>query len=81
MRWSTIRAFFWRFAGWSEADWDELYSVFGTGGGLTEEGVAKAARQMNRRRATLWRLPVVMETHLADGAERMTKTPSQTARP
>jgi hypothetical protein len=69
------------FSGWSEADWDELYSVFGTGGGLTEEGVTKAARQMNRRRDTLWRLQIVMETHLAEVAERLVKTLFEMTRP
>ncbi len=69
------------FSGWSEADWDELYSVFGTGGGLTEEEVAKAARQMNRRRETLWRLQIVMETHLAEVAERLIKTLFEMTRP
>ena len=37
------------FDGWNQVDWDELYSVFGTGGRLTEEGVTEAAQQMNRR--------------------------------
>ena len=69
------------FSGWSEADFDALFSVFGTGGGLTEEGVATAARQMNRRRETLWRLQIVMETHLAEVAERLVKTLFEMTRP
>jgi transcriptional regulator with XRE-family HTH domain len=69
------------FSGWNEADFDELFSVFGTGGGLTEEGVATAARQMNRRRETLWRLQIVMETHLAEVAERLVKTLFEMTRP
>ncbi len=69
------------FSGWNEADFDELFSVFGTGGGLTEEGVTKAAMQMNRRRETLWRLQIVMETHLAEVAERLVKTLFEMTRP
>jgi transcriptional regulator with XRE-family HTH domain len=69
------------FFGWNEADFDELFSVFGTGGGLTEEGVTKAAIQMNRRRETLWRLQIVMETHLAEVAEGLVKTLFEMTRP
>ena len=38
------------FAGWSEADFDELHSRVGTGGALTVEGAVTAVRQMNRKR-------------------------------
>jgi transcriptional regulator with XRE-family HTH domain len=69
------------FAGWSEADWDELYSQFGTGGALTEEGVALAAAEMNRRRETVRRLQVVLETHLAEVAERLVETLFELTRP
>jgi transcriptional regulator with XRE-family HTH domain len=47
---------------WSDADFDELYSRFGTGGQLTEAGVLAAAEAMNGRRE-LWRqISVVLET-------------------
>jgi transcriptional regulator with XRE-family HTH domain len=42
------------FAHWSEADFDELYSRFGTGGQLTEQGILAAAEATNARR-DLWR--------------------------
>lgn len=69
------------FAGWNQADWEELYSVFGTGGRLTEEGVAETAEQMNRRRETVRRLQIIMETHLADVAERLVETLFEMTRP
>jgi transcriptional regulator with XRE-family HTH domain len=47
---------------WSEADFDELYSRFGTGGQLTEAGVLAAAEAMNARR-DLWRqISVILES-------------------
>ena len=50
------------FARWSDADFDELYSRFGTGGQLTEAGVLAAAEAMNGRRE-LWRqISVILET-------------------
>lgn len=53
------------FADWSEADFDELASRFGTGGHLTEEGALEAARAMNRKRQVLHQVAVIMETHEA----------------
>lgn len=51
-----------KFAKWSEADFDELYSRFGTGGQLTEEGVLAAAEATNARR-DLWRqVSVILES-------------------
>ena len=50
------------FARWSEADFDELYSRFGTGGQLTEAGVLTAAEAMNAKRE-LWRqISLILET-------------------
>jgi transcriptional regulator with XRE-family HTH domain len=47
---------------WSDADFDELYSRFGTGGQLTEAGVLAAAEAMNARRE-LWRqISIILET-------------------
>lgn len=62
------------FSGWSREDWDELCSTFGTGGRLNEEGIRSEAERINRRRETIDRLRLVMETHLADVAERMVDT-------
>src|SRR5262249_13881292 len=54
------------FRNWSQADFDELYSRFGTGGPLTEEGVLAAAQATNRKR-DLWRqMSVILETSEAD---------------
>ena len=54
------------FANWSEADFDELYSRFGTGGQLTEEGVLAAAQAMNAKR-DLWRqVSVILESGEAE---------------
>src|SRR5689334_5906369 len=54
------------FRNWSQADFDELYSRFGTGGQLTEEGVLAAAQATNMKR-DLWRqMSVILETNEAD---------------
>lgn len=62
------------FRGWSAAEWDELYSCFGTGGQLTRAGVVETAQAVNRKRETQRQLEVVLETHLADVAARMVET-------
>ena len=54
------------FTGWNADEWDELYSSFGTGGPLTPEGVVETAARMNRKRETIRKLHVVMETHLGE---------------
>lgn len=59
------------FSGWCSGDWDELYSSFGTGGALNEEGVRQLAIQINRQRDTLQRLRVILQTHLADVVTEM----------
>ena len=69
------------FSGWTGEEMDELYSNFGTGGGLTEEGVVEAAMRMNRRRETVRRLKVVLETHLAEVAQRVIETLFEMTRP
>jgi transcriptional regulator with XRE-family HTH domain len=49
------------FENWSEAEFDELFSRFGTGGQLTEEGVLAVAEEMNEKR-DLWRqVSVILE--------------------
>ena len=54
------------FKNWCEADFDELYSRFGTGGQLTEEGVLAAAQATNIKR-DLWRqVSVILESSEAD---------------
>jgi transcriptional regulator with XRE-family HTH domain len=54
------------FADWSDARFDELYSRFGTGGALTEQGVVAAAEAMNAKQ-TLWKqVSVILESHEAE---------------
>ena len=49
------------FRNWSEADYDEFYSRFGTGGQLTEEGILVAAQATNAKRH-LWRqISIILE--------------------
>ena len=50
------------FANWSEADFDELYSRFGTGGQLTEDGVLAAAQAMNAKRDVWRQVSIVLES-------------------
>lgn len=54
------------FAGWSEADFDELYSRFGTGGQLTENGVLAAAQAMNAKRDVWRQVNVILESGEAE---------------
>lgn len=54
------------FAGWSQADFEELYSRMGTGGSLTHEGAVAAAEAMNARRELLDKVTLILETHESD---------------
>ncbi len=54
------------FAGWTEADFDELHSRVGTGGPLTAEGTATAAAAMNRNRSLHEKLALLLETGQAE---------------
>jgi transcriptional regulator with XRE-family HTH domain len=58
------------FANWSEADFDDLYSRFGTGGALTREGALAAAERINRVRAVQEKVALVLETHEAELLEQ-----------
>jgi hypothetical protein len=53
-------------AGWTEADFDELYSRVGAGGSLTQQGVLNAIGVMNRKREVLRKVEVLMETGEAE---------------
>jgi transcriptional regulator with XRE-family HTH domain len=53
------------FDGWSEADFDELHSRVGTGGGLTFTGALAAVGEMNRKRALHDKLDVLLESSQA----------------
>lgn len=59
------------FAEFTQDDWDELYSSFGTGGALTEGGVLRTAEGIAKKRETLRRLSILLETHLAAAAAAM----------
>ncbi len=54
------------FRGWTDRDYDALYSRFGVGGALTREGTVAAAKQINRQRRVLDQVALIMETHEAD---------------
>lgn len=62
------------FVNWTDAEWDELYSTFGTGGELSSEGVVLEAEKINARRESLHKLAVVMDTHLHDVARHMVES-------
>jgi transcriptional regulator with XRE-family HTH domain len=62
------------FAGWSAAEWDELYSTFGTGGALTRQGVVETAEHISRKRETVRQLQVLLETHLGAAVARMVES-------
>jgi transcriptional regulator with XRE-family HTH domain len=54
------------FKNWSLSDFDELYSRFGTGGQLTEDGILSAAEATNAKR-DLWRqIGVILESSDAE---------------
>ncbi len=59
------------FQGWADQEWEELFSSFGVGGELNEEGVRQQVEAINQRRVTLYELQVLLETHLADAAQRI----------
>jgi transcriptional regulator with XRE-family HTH domain len=54
------------FTGWTEAEFDELYSRVAVGGQLTAEGTLAAADSMNRRRELMKQVAVILETNEAD---------------
>lgn len=54
------------FAGWTDADFDELHSRVGTGGPLTVEGALAAVRTMNENRDAYEKLSVLLESSQAD---------------
>ena len=49
------------FAGWSAAEYDELFSRFAVGGELTEEGAVAVAQAMNARRELLAQVALLLE--------------------
>lgn len=57
------------FQDWTTAEFEELYSRFGMGGALTEEGVMAMARKTNRRRDLERKLAILLESSQADVVE------------
>ncbi|HEX4132487.1 MAG TPA: helix-turn-helix transcriptional regulator [Pirellulales bacterium] len=54
------------FDGWTRGDFDELYSRFGMGGALTTDGTVEVVHLMNRKRETLNKVVVLLESGEAD---------------
>ena len=53
------------FDGWTEMDFDELHSRFGTGGPLTAEGTLTVVGEMNRKRELQEKFAVLLESSRA----------------
>ena len=54
------------FRDWTELDFEELHSRFGTGGALTAEGALAAVGDMNRRRDLQEKLALLLESSEAE---------------
>jgi len=50
------------FEGWTQGDFDELYSRFGAGGHLNAEGTLEAVRTMNAKRQVLDKVSLILES-------------------
>jgi transcriptional regulator with XRE-family HTH domain len=50
------------FEGWTETDFEELYSHFGTGGALTPGGAAELVLAMNEKRAVHHKVALLLES-------------------
>jgi len=59
------------FVGWTEGDFDELFSRVAAGGSLTRQGVLQAVDHMNRNRRTHEQLSLLLETSYADLVRRV----------
>lgn len=59
------------FVGWTEGDFDELFSRVGSGGPLTRCGALRAVEHMNRNRRTQEQLALLLETSYADVVRRV----------
>jgi transcriptional regulator with XRE-family HTH domain len=54
------------FAGWTPADFDELFSRVAVGGELTKDGALAAAQAMNERRQLMKQVAVILESDQAE---------------
>jgi len=68
------------FDDWTAADFEELHSRVGTGGGLTRDGALAAVEKMNRKRELFQKLSLLLESNLADSIGRIIDTLCQEAR-
>ncbi|MGE3406753.1 MAG: helix-turn-helix domain-containing protein [Pirellulales bacterium] len=62
------------FAGWSAADFDELYSRFGEGGGLTLDGTLAVVHSMNQQRDSLDKAALILESSEAELLRQIIET-------
>lgn len=60
-----------RAAAFTEEEIDELFSLFGTGGPLTKEGVEHFAAQIERRRQLLDKVRTITASNLAEKFEAL----------
>jgi len=54
------------FAGWTQRDFDELYSRFGDGGAVTTQGAITMVEAMNRKREVHNKVALVLESSEGD---------------
>jgi transcriptional regulator with XRE-family HTH domain len=54
------------FAGWSQSDFDELYSRFGDGGAVTTQGAVTMIEAMNQKREVHNKVALVLESSEGD---------------
>ncbi|MCS7305013.1 MAG: helix-turn-helix domain-containing protein [Thermoguttaceae bacterium] len=59
------------FVGWTEEDFDELFSRVGAGGPLTRQGALQAVEQMNQNRRAHEQLSLLLETSYAELVRRL----------
>lgn len=55
-----------RFAEWTEADFEELYSHFGTGGALTSDGAERVIAAIDEKRAVHRKVALLLESSQAE---------------
>lgn len=54
------------FKDWTEADFDELYSRFGTGGAMATDSILKTVEAMNRNRTVHRNVALILESSEAE---------------
>jgi len=62
------------FQGFTESDWNELYSCMGMGGALTPHGVRDQAARIARKKQLVRKLEVLLETHYSEVAAALLET-------